>query len=822
LVLELWLLVLGVYLLAKGIAILATSGGKGLAVFIAAMTGMLMLVPKMITSFLLGVVQIVAGVAKIAPLVATSLGKILITLLDVIIQAAPKIAQAATAIITAFVSILNQNAGPLITAGGKLLLQLLTGINNNIGKVATLVANIVTKFISTLASKAGQLTSAGANLIARFVSGIANNLGKIVSAAGQIISRYISAIGSNLGKVVSAGASVVAKIITGIGNAAGQIITAGVGMVTKFVSGVGNNLGKVVSAGVDVAVRLVRAIASNTVRLADEGAKAVIHFLHGVADTIRNREPELISAGLDIGKAIIEGMVRGLSPGRVIDAAKSLAGHLPKWVRKVLGISSPSKVFHDIGGNVVDGLANGISAHASKAIDQVGHLGNKAIAHLRKVFQVSTSGGSQAMALIGQNVGQSFLDGLLGTKDDINKTLSDLTGTVQDEIRNTLKDLSDQKAQLKQLREVKKKDRDWGAIREAKKAIHGDIADLTVLSNKNTLLTSGLRGQKAELIKLAGEFEAVTKQLDAAKTKLDEMKGYRSGIVDQFTALPEIPTTDADGNPIADEVGAYTAGLSASVGAAEEYKSVLDTLLGMGLDDATYKKLLADGPTDLTFAKQLVSGGAAAIAAINALDTRLATNAGAVADKATEHFYGIGINAQQGIVDGLNARLNDPNPDKGIIAAMTRIATQMIKALKKKLKIKSPSREFAEVGIFSARGLVDGLRSSSKLVADEAGKVGDNALAAMRKSMTDVSDMMTAHIDSNPTITPVLDLTQVQKDAKHLDKLTNVTPITAAASYGLAAQIDTTHNGNEEVPANGAPTLKFEQNNYSPEALGRT
>ena len=73
-----------------------------------------------------------------------------------------------------------------------------------------------------------------------------------------------------------------------------------------------------------------------------------------------------------------------------------------------------------------------------------------------------------------------------------------------------------------------------------------------------------------------------------------------------------------------------------------------------------------------------------------------------------------------------------------------------------------------------------------------------------------------------PTITPVLDLSQVERDARKLGGLTNVTPITAAASYGQASAISDAQRkamAQTAQAVQGGTTLMFEQNNYSPEAL---
>ena len=71
-----------------------------------------------------------------------------------------------------------------------------------------------------------------------------------------------------------------------------------------------------------------------------------------------------VQAFKDIGGAIVRGLASGIrgAAGLAIQAAKDLANILPGWVKKTLGISSPSKVFAAIGKNVGDGLVVGMMA----------------------------------------------------------------------------------------------------------------------------------------------------------------------------------------------------------------------------------------------------------------------------------------------------------------------------------------------------------------------------------------------------------------------------------------------------------------------------
>jgi hypothetical protein len=75
-----------------------------------------------------------------------------------------------------------------------------------------------------------------------------------------------------------------------------------------------------------------------------------------------------------------------------------------------------------------------------------------------------------------------------------------------------------------------------------------------------------------------------------------------------------------------------------------------------------------------------------------------------------------------------------------------------------------------------------------------------------------------------PTITPVLDLTKVEAEARKLSTIMGVTPMIARASFEQAEIVATTTTPPQEevltdTRAQQPTEIKFEQHNYSPEAL---
>lgn len=64
----------------------------------------------------------------------------------------------------------------------------------------------------------------------------------------------------------------------------------------------------------------------------------------------------------EIGKAILDGIGQGITDAKdaLKQKAEDIADSLPDWMKDVLGISSPSRVFAEIGRNIVEGLIAGI------------------------------------------------------------------------------------------------------------------------------------------------------------------------------------------------------------------------------------------------------------------------------------------------------------------------------------------------------------------------------------------------------------------------------------------------------------------------------
>lgn len=79
--------------------------------------------------------------------------------------------------------------------------------------------------------------------------------------------------------------------------------------------------------------------------------KDILEYFGGIVS-------KFMQAGIDIVKGLIDGINQQLGPLEAL--FKRIADSLPEWLKKLLGMTSPSKVFMKIGVGMMEGLAQGI------------------------------------------------------------------------------------------------------------------------------------------------------------------------------------------------------------------------------------------------------------------------------------------------------------------------------------------------------------------------------------------------------------------------------------------------------------------------------
>lgn len=619
--------------------------------------------------------------------------------------------------------------------------------------------------VTTILASLPKIMGLLGQVLVSFANTLAQSAPAIAKAMTVIIGAMITAINNLAPKVINTLLKLLLLLLTTLNKYTPKLVDAGAKLIISLLNGLAQKLPGIITAATNVIVAFINGIARNQPRVTAAGVKMIISYINGVANQIRSSGPAMGKAGANLATAIIEGMARGLlaGVGTIAAKARQVAQSALNAAKAVLGIHSPSREFEKIG----------------------------------------------------KYVNEGFLKGLQGNSSDVTTAFNKMRDDLKSLMRSSAEDVDRLEKKLSRLKDARHKDKQ--AIRETTKELAIARKEHKESSAAYSLLTKRMTDERDKLKKLANSYDKLTEKLKAAQDKLDAAKktrdDYKAAITSQYSDLPEITANT--------KLEDYLNSLREQIVKTKAFAAMLQKLRERGLNDTLYKELLAKGTDAMPFVSQLLDSGQAGVDELNGLDTTLEKTAASLGKTASNTLYQAAVDSAQGLVDGLKKQ------QAKIEKVMEDIAEAMVKAIKKKLKIKSPSREFADIGIYSAEGLASGLMETSSAVEASAENVGKNAILALRKSISGMRELIEGNVDMDPTIRPVIDLTGIKKDASNLiamlpDQLT----LSTGASYGQAKNARVSYDATELAKAqanahvlNTPDSVTFTQNNYSPKAL---
>jgi ElaB/YqjD/DUF883 family membrane-anchored ribosome-binding protein len=327
--------------------------------------------------------------------------------------------------ITGFVDMLGESLSLFMDKGGQ---EFVNNVGDIILLVGDLAATIGGDIINTISaffdSWAGQLVIETVARALELVSSILKGLLEILQPLTPIISAVVSAIGGFMvAQKVGGFISTLVTVFQSLGGAGGILTLVQGAFSALWGILAANPIAATVAAIVGIGTALVAAY--NKCEWFREGVDAILEafsgtfealketcseFLENITDIFQNvidiivgiftgdgervgkalRELfgnllelawDLITGFVDIGINLIDSIVKGLWEGikLAFTAVKEIFLNLGKFIVDVFkgffGINSPSKVFKGFGGDIVQGLIDGITGMISKAVKAISDLG---------------------------------------------------------------------------------------------------------------------------------------------------------------------------------------------------------------------------------------------------------------------------------------------------------------------------------------------------------------------------------------------------------------------------------------------------------------
>ena len=177
--------------------------------------------------------------------------------------------------------------------------------------------------------------------------------------------------------------------------------------------------------------------------------------------------------------------------------------------------------------------------------------------------------------------------------------------------------------------------------------------------------------------------------------------------------------------------------------------------------------------------------------AVNTAASTVAKSAANAANGYKYYFWQAGGNMVKGFAEGINA-----NTFRAEAKSRT-MALKALNAAKSALDINSPSKETYKVGAFFGKGFINAIEDYESKSSKAGYSMADSARQGLSNAISKVGTLVENGIDSQPTIRPVLDLSDVESGAGTINGMFSMTPsIRTLSNVGtISSMMNRSQNG---------------------------
>lgn len=576
------------------------------------------------------------------------------------------------------------------------------------------------------------VTAAGLMLLAAAFTALAAagtaGAAVLVAAFIQIVEGIVTMVPT----IATAIAEAILTFVATIAEHGAEVVDMVVKLGTAILDGIIQLVPKLVSAGMSLIMGLLTGIAQNIGKIAAMGGRIIVSFIQGIAAMIG----PIIQAGINLMLSFILGLANGIRDNSELffDALGSLVeAMLEMFITALEKMASHIPV---VGKKISKGL-KGIKEDMRDTFD---------VEETNKKFKKSMEDNQKAVEelapdfkMAGQNSKNALKEGASGLGADMGALGKDGIQSMLDSFAAGEIDL--EAAGIK-LDDATKKGLQNGTLKSS------DVAD-QLMAEYNASLSKG--GEKAKgKAKKIGDDSAAAFGSGNDKAKKEGEKKAQS----------------------------YAAGISPK-DVLKNIKSIMTAAAQAFSDRTAVAQVKTSGVKTVEMFASAIKG---AKSQANNAGKTAASNAGTgfKSKDAYNTSNAAGINLGAGFVKGIKAK------DQAAYDAGYNQGKKAAQGQKDGAKESSPSKIAIQTGKYLGEGLVIGIRSMNRTVYKAGYNMGDQAATSLSAAMSKVYDTINSDMDFNPTITPVLDLSNVQNGINSMNGMLDTRRISARVSGNMS------------------------------------
>lgn len=590
-------------------------------------------------------------------------------------------------------------------------------------------------FTNELSKGAGKAKAATAKVSSSAASGFSGGVSKAKAAGAKLSSAYVSGISSKSGQATAKGKELSSKTASGVTANKGKIKTAAQSAVNgakKVSTGGFNSVGKNISSGIASGINANSGVVSSAARKVIQQAKAAAESEAGI------HSPSTLFKNA-IGKFLTLGIASGMTDnaGKAAKAAMKVINVTIGAAKK--GIPSPGKMFKILKGETIPkGIAKGVREGQSELVAEMQGVISTALSAAKN----ATYKGNYS------EIGSNLLSGLSDSLSIAKQRSSETVQQIIDQAYNKQVKASE-KAEAKLQKRIDK----LGSKKENKKKkakLKQELKDLKAANAKKEkqLKEAGEKAANAYNTAFEKETDRLTK---IAEEKIQELSEKYQEQYNEIKSLQDNLTSKQQ---------AYGSlyDLDQNLYDIEDYQKRLKSLENK-IPDSMMQRILG---MDVEEGRQYMAWFQSLTAAEQKAYTDKWNKQQSMAESFSESFFKddfekINKEYQSEIkkaTDNLNAEMKKAgaNVAKGLAAgitgetrnlskAMKKLCKDIVKATKKELKIKSPSRVFAQIGKFTIQGAEKGQEREAPKLYRQVETVADTMAARFAKAKLNIPEL---------------------------------------------------------------------------------
>ena len=244
----------------------------------------------------------------------------------------------------------------LLETGMNLLQTILDGIMSMLPQTMPVAVELINNLSTFILQNLPTILQAGITLLLELIKGITQTLPQLMPVAVQCIMDLVNTLLDNIDEVIECGIQLLVALTDGIFNALPELISRLPEIIVKITT----KLIELTPQLLSCVLRLITSIATGMVKYSVEIVTRIPEIIKSIVNGLLSGVKDMIN----IGKNLVEGIWSGISNSFdwIKNKLKNWVGDVTKFIKKLFGINSPSKLFkEEIGTNLALGLGEGFS-----------------------------------------------------------------------------------------------------------------------------------------------------------------------------------------------------------------------------------------------------------------------------------------------------------------------------------------------------------------------------------------------------------------------------------------------------------------------------